>query len=109
MIMESIAKALAKATQGFTTHKTWITLMGWRQEYDGEGRPLRADPNHQQYEPIPIEGRTYYLVKKGWYVLVSEEPITRFYDEAKGLFVIDLCPDYIQDQQLKMDLPVFRL
>lgn len=117
MTDNEIIEAIRKATNGeFISEGASSTLMGWQQNYDNEGRPLRADPNwFDSY--ITINSQTYGLIRSGWYAWVIKPEYAHkchymaiIYDpngEKIGkAFVtgqkIDLRPDYVKEYEESM-------
>lgn len=112
-----IIEAIRKATNNTFRHgAVSSTLMGWNQNYDNEGRPLRADPNWQD-SYITIESKTYGLIRKGWYAWVIKPEFANkihynaiMYDpngeKISHTFVtgnkIDLRPDYVKEYEKSM-------
>lgn len=106
MNKEEFFEALKNATNGTFEMCGLKTLMGWNQEYDKQGRPLRADPNYLDYV-IRIDGKTYKITKTEWTVYVWKP---EFWDkvnycgiwnpqtkEEKLLYVFDITPDYVKE------------
>ncbi len=106
MTKENFFEALKNATKGTFEQVGTKTLMGWEQEYDEKGRPLRSDPNYLDYD-IKIDGVRYSITKKGWMVYVWKP---KYYGKAhygwlwseerkeEGLlYEYDTTPEYVKE------------
>ena len=63
---EQIIEAIRNASlDTFVGEHCMSTCMGWQQEYDAQGRPLRANPNYKDSSFI-IEGIEYPVTRVGW-------------------------------------------
>jgi len=91
-----LVSMIKEFTNNFTTGFDATTLMGWFPNFDGEGRPLNADPNHQ-WGKIEVNGKPIWIVKCGWKVGISLKPMDRFYDEGLFYTVVDLTPKHLKD------------
>ena len=92
-----ISEALKKITSNFEKGFNSSTLLGWKPNYDEQGRMLNADPNYRSGQ-AKIEGETYWFVRKGWKVRIWDKQ-ARYTDfmSNKQNFIeeIDLTPDYV--------------
>ena len=92
---EQIIEAIRNASLG----------MGWQQEYDVQGRPLRANPNYKDSSFI-IEGIEYRVTRVGWSAYIwkpgSGATYTTCWSKVRDNFVlahVDLRPDYVKEYQ----------
>lgn len=96
--MEKIIETLKKVTDNFETGFHSSTCMGWKPNYDLEGRPLNCDPNFRDGN-ITIEGKEYFFVRKGWWVLVWDK-YADYLHAMKGekdyIAKVDLRPNYLK-------------
>lgn len=95
-------KALRVITDNFEKGFNQTTLMGWRKDFDLEGRPLNADPNYRSGS-CRIEEKDYWYVRKGWKVRVwdVEADYHAFMNGDKSYILeIDLTPEYIKNDKL---------
>lgn len=91
MTNEQIIEAVRNATKGtFRPEKGISTLMGWTQEYDAQGRPLRANPNTIT-GTVRIDGKDYKVVTRSWQ--------SRIYNTENGELIgeIDFMPEYVKE------------
>ena len=111
MTTEEIIIAIENATnKTFISGMASRTCMGWEQEYDNKGRPLRADPNYTSSK-IKIDGVTYALVRKGWkaYVFKPEYPDANYlwlWKENRDNYLlaeIDQTPAYVKEYYQKKE------
>lgn len=104
---EKVIEALKKATDNFNRGYFQVTLMGWTQEYDEEGRPLRTNPNYRLGE-TKIAGTPYMYIRRDWIVKVYEPDFKVHYlhfnskEANKHLIAeLDLEPQYVKDYYAK--------
>lgn len=95
MDKEQIIEAVRNATKGtFVPCEAITTCLGWEQEYDELGRPLRGDPNTITGR-IKIDGKYYKIKTCEW--------ISRIYDWDTGELIgeVDFTPQYIKEYREK--------
>lgn len=103
---EQIIEAIRNASLGTFVGKCRITTcMGWQQEYDEQGRPLRADPNYKD-SSFMIEGVEYHVTRVGWSAYIwkpgSGANYTTCWSKVRDNFLlahVDLRPDYVKEYQ----------
>lgn len=111
MDKEQFYKALYNATNGTFECPGFKTCMGWNQEYDNQGRPLRADPNYLHYQ-IKIDGVKYNITKRGWDVYVWKPDSNAWYTwvwykdlvDTNILYIFDTTPDYVKEYYAEKEL-----
>lgn len=113
MNKEELFEALKNATNGTFEGSGIRTMLGWEQEYDKQGRPLRADPNYLDYV-IKIDGKTYKITKVGWSVYVWKPEFWEKVNyctlwnakskEEKLLYLFDITPDYVKEYYAEKEL-----
>ena len=91
MDKEQLINAVRNATNGsFTTRDGWVTALGWMQEYDSLGRPLRGDPNTHTCH-IKIDGKDYILKTRDFHCTIIDMAT------EEELAEVDFTPDYIRE------------
>lgn len=103
---EQIIEAIHNASLGTFVRECCITTcMGWQQEYDAQGRPLRADPNYKDSSFL-IEGVEYHVTREGWSAYIwkpgSGANYTTCWSKVRDNFLlayVDLRPDYVKEYQ----------
>ena len=95
MNKEQLINAVKNATNGTFTPPSGIkTCLGWEQEYDELGRPLRGDPNTITGE-IKIAGKYYGLKTTEFHCKIKD------LDTNETLAEVDFTPDYIREYREK--------
>lgn len=108
---EQIIEAIRNASLGtFVGEHCMSTCMGWQQEYDAQGRPLRANPNYKDSSFI-IEGIEYPVTRVGWSAYIwkpgSGANYMTCWSKVRDNFVlahVDLRPDYVKEYQEQQKL-----
>ena len=91
MDKEQLINAVRNATKGTFRPPYGIkTLLGWEQEYDELGRPLRGDPNTITGQ-IKIGGKYYGIKTTGFHCEIKD------WDTDETLAEVDFTPDYIKE------------
>ncbi len=91
MDKEQLINAVRNATNGtFVTGNGWVTCLGWMQEYDALGRPLRGDPNTHTCQ-IKIDGKDYILKTTDFHCTIIDAQTN------ERLANVDFTPDYIKE------------
>ena len=91
MDKEQLINAVRNATNGrFIGPEGWVTCLGWQQEYDALGRPLRGDPNRHTSR-IKIDGKFYILKTQDFECRIIDE------ETNEELANVDFTPDYIKE------------
>ena len=91
MNKEQLIEAVRNATNGsFIAPNGMVTCLGWIQEYDALGRPLRGDPNIHNGQ-IRIDGKNYRLVTSSFHCTIED------FETGETLAEVDFTPDYIKE------------
>lgn len=91
MDKEQLINAVRNATNGtFVTGNGWVTCLGWMQEYDALGRPLRGDPNMHTCQ-IRIDGKDYILKTRDFRCTIIDQ------ETNETLAEVDFTPDYVKE------------
>ena len=97
-----LIQAVQTITNDFKNIEGCTTLMGWFKEFDKQGRPLNADPNHT-YTSFKIAGKDVYLCRKGWQAVIDYTPVSRIYtDSGPAMINLDLRPDYVKEHDAEV-------
>ena len=95
MDKEQLINAVRNATHGsFIGPDGMVTCLGWTQEYDALGRPLRGDPNTHTSR-IKIDGKFYILRTREFECKITDP------ETDEELAVVDFTPDYIKEYREK--------
>ena len=91
MDKEQLINAVRNATNGtFVAPNGMVTCLGWMQEYDELGRPLRGDPNTHTGR-IKIGGKFYILRTCEFTCKITDQ------ETNEELANVDFTPDYIKE------------
>lgn len=91
MDKEQLINAVRNATNGtYIADNGWETCLGWTQEYDSLGRPLRGNPNTHTSQ-IRIDGKDYRLITWDFHCTIED------FETGEVLAEVDFTPDYIKE------------
>lgn len=90
-------------TNNFETGFEWSTMLGWKKNYDKQGRLLNCDPNIKSGSII-IEGKQYWFVRIGYKVRLWDS----FRDKygcciGDHLEEMDIKPDYVKEYEASLN------
>lgn len=93
-----VVEILKVITKNFEQGFNSSTLLGWQQNYDEQGRELRADPNYKSGHAV-LFSKNFFFVRKEWTVRIWDRPARYldFMNHAEDFIAeVDLTPDYLK-------------